>query len=85
MGGLRHLWLSGNPVTGIQKYRDQVVLLTNALVELDGKDINEQERRYLVNLLNRKNVQATVYNDMKKKKQNFLVDGKTYAIHEQKN
>ena len=82
MGTLRNLWLSNNPVTQISKYRDQVVLLSSSIIELDGKDINEQERRYLVNLLNRKKVQATVYNDMKKKKQNFMVDGSGMAIHQ---
>jgi len=54
------------------------------VIELDGKDINEQERRYLVNLLNRKKIQGTVYNDMKKKKQNFMVDGSGMHIHKQK-
>lgn len=68
MNYLQRLWLVGNPVTSISKYRDQVVLLSNSVSELDDKDIKEQERQYLVNLLNRKKVQTTVYNEMKKKK-----------------
>ena len=37
--------------------------------ELDGKDITDSERKYLVNLINKKKVQGTVYADMKKKKE----------------
>ena len=57
-----------NPCTLIPKYRDQVVLLSKSVTELDGKDILESERKYLFNLISRKKVQGTVYNDLKKKK-----------------
>jgi Leucine-rich repeat (LRR) protein len=41
MNYLQRLWLIGNPVTTISKYRDQVVLLSNSVSELDDKDIKE--------------------------------------------
>lgn len=85
MNMLRSLNLKGNPVTTISKYRDQIVLLSNSIQELDGKDIIESERKYLINLLSRKKVQGTVYNDMKKKKENLSIQGNNYTIHEQKN
>jgi len=58
-------------VTQITKYRDQVVLLSRSVQELDGKDVTESERKYLVSLISRKKVAGTVYNDFKKKKENF--------------
>ena len=84
MNQLQILMFQKNPVTAIPKYRDQVVLLSSSVRELDGKDINDQERKYLVNLLNRKKIQGTVYNDMKVKKQKFMVDGEKFTIHNQK-
>lgn len=84
MNCLRILNLSKNPVTSITKYRDQVVLLSRSVQELDGKDVMESERKYLVSLISRKKVVGTVYNDMKKKKENFVVDGHSYAVHQQK-
>ena len=68
MNGLRILNLKNNPVTGIRKYRDQVVLLSRSVEELDDKDVSDQERKYLVNLISRKKVGATVYNKFKEKK-----------------
>ena len=56
MNHLRVLKLTGNPVTQIQKYRDQIVLLSRSVQELDGKDIKESERKYLVNLINKKKI-----------------------------
>ena len=41
---LQKIELQGNPVTKIFKYRDQVVLLTRTLQELDGKMIKSNER-----------------------------------------
>lgn len=41
---LRNLQLQNNPVVKIFKYRDQVVLMTRYLEELDGKLIKQQER-----------------------------------------
>jgi len=68
-------------VTQITKYRDQVVLLSRSVQELDGKDVTESERKYLVSLISRKKVAGTVYNDFKKKKENFQVDGHSFAVH----
>jgi Leucine-rich repeat (LRR) protein len=41
---LTNLQLLRNPVTKVFKYRDQIVLMTRALTELDGKTIKPQER-----------------------------------------
>ena len=60
--------MKGNPVTNITKYRDQVVLLSRSVIELDDKDVTDQERKYLVNLISRKKVVGTVYNNIKQKK-----------------
>ena len=68
MNSLRTLNLKGNPVCQIPKYRDQIVLLSRSVGELDGKDVTEHERKYLVNLISRKKVQGTVYNEIKDKK-----------------
>lgn len=46
--------------------------------------MTESERKYLVSLISRKKVAGTVYNDMKKKKENFQVDGHSFAVHHQK-
>ena len=82
MNALRILNLKGNPITQITKYRDQVILLSRSIKELDGKDVREQERQYLVNLISRKNVQGTVYNNIKKKKEEkFSVEGNNMPVH----
>ena len=47
------------------------MLLSRSIEELDGKDISDQERKYLVSLISRKKVQGTVYNNIKKKKENL--------------
>ena len=44
---LKNLQLQQNPVVKTFKYRDQVVLMTHFLQELDGKTIKAQERQYL--------------------------------------
>jgi protein phosphatase 1 regulatory subunit 42 len=86
MNYLRILKLNNNPVTGVQKYRDQIVLLSRSVQELDGKDITDSERKYLVNLINKKKVQGNIYVDMKKKKEllKLKIEGTTQAIHTQK-
>lgn len=85
MNGLRVLNLKNNPVTGITKYRDQVVLLSRSIVELDGKDVSDQERKYLVSLISRKKVNGTVYNHIKQKKEeNMSVAGANVPIHDSK-
>jgi len=65
INGLRILNLKNNPVTSITKYRDQVVLLSRSVLELDGKDVSDQERKYLVSLISRKKVGGAVYNQVK--------------------
>lgn len=85
MNQLRFLSLKGNPVTGIPKYRDQVVLLSRSVHELDDKDVTEHERKYLVSLISRKKVQGTVYNEIKNKKKDAVkmgVEGNTLALHQ---
>lgn len=84
MNCLRVLNLKNNPVTGITKYRDQVVLLSRSVEELDGRDVSDQERKYLVNLISRKKVGATVYNKLKEKKDSIQVDGTHVPIHNSK-
>lgn len=37
--GLQKLELQQNPVTKIHKYRDQIVIMTRYLTELDGRNI----------------------------------------------
>ena len=74
--------LKNNPVTQITKYRDQIVLLSKSVQELDGKDVKESERQYLINLISRKKIAGTVYNEVKKKKDNMSVDGQQLAIHQ---
>lgn len=44
---LQYMMLANNPVTKAPKYRDQVVLLTRSLLEIDGKPIKTNERQYL--------------------------------------
>ncbi|NXI35984.1 PPR42 phosphatase, partial [Galbula dea] len=46
---LRRLDLTGNPVCHAPKYRDRVVVQARALESLDGKDIKEAERQFLMN------------------------------------
>lgn len=84
MNSLRALNLKNNPVTNITKYRDQVVLLSRSVMELDGKDVSDQERKYLVSLISRKKVGSTVYNHIKDKKENdkISVDGTNLPIHD---
>eukprot|EP00928_Gymnodinium_smaydae_P000447 TRINITY_DN10173_c0_g1_i1.p1 TRINITY_DN10173_c0_g1~~TRINITY_DN10173_c0_g1_i1.p1 ORF type:complete len:555 (+),score=124.36 TRINITY_DN10173_c0_g1_i1:217-1881(+) len=49
--GLRWLGLEGNPLCrAVSKYRDEVILLAPSLVHLDGKDIGDKERAFLVEL-----------------------------------
>lgn len=55
--------------------------MSRSVGELDGKDVTEHERKYLVNLISRKKVQGTVYNQLKEKKKNFNVEGKEMLIN----
>lgn len=60
------------------------MLLSRSVQELDGKDVTDQERKYLVSLISRKKVQGTVYNEMKKKKDTMGVEGHQLEVHQQK-
>jgi len=88
MPNLKVLHLSKNPCTAITKYRDYVVLMSESLTALDGKDILEPERTYLVNLISRKKLNLTggqeVYNEIKKKKQELSVEGYNLELRQQK-
>ena len=44
---LRMLDLSENPVTKTPKYRERVIMEGKMLMELDGKDVRQQDRKYL--------------------------------------
>ncbi|XP_008106746.1 protein phosphatase 1 regulatory subunit 42 isoform X4 [Anolis carolinensis] len=46
---LSKLELSGNPVCHKPKYRDRVILQSKSLESLDGKEIKELERQFLMN------------------------------------
>ena len=55
--------------------------MSRSVNELDGKDVTEHERKYLVNLISRKKVQGTVYNNIKEKKEMFVAAGKEMKIN----
>ncbi|NXH39752.1 PPR42 phosphatase, partial [Dicaeum eximium] len=46
---LRRIDLTGNPVCQKPKYKDAIILLSPSLESLDGKEIHEMERRFLIN------------------------------------
>ncbi|NWW79497.1 PPR42 phosphatase, partial [Climacteris rufus] len=46
---LRRLDLTGNPICQKPKYRDRIIVQSQALESLDGKEIKEVERQFLVN------------------------------------
>ncbi|NXU51051.1 PPR42 phosphatase, partial [Turnix velox] len=46
---LQRLDLAGNPICHKAKYRDMIVVQSRTLEFLDGKEIKEMERRFLVN------------------------------------
>ncbi|NXW59611.1 PPR42 phosphatase, partial [Eurystomus gularis] len=46
---LRRMDLTGNPVCHQPKYRDRIVVHSQTLESLDGKDIKEVERQFLMN------------------------------------
>ncbi|NXH17551.1 PPR42 phosphatase, partial [Bucco capensis] len=46
---LRRLDLAGNPMCHIPKYRDRVIVHSPALESLDGKEIRDMERQFLMN------------------------------------
>lgn len=51
---LEYMMLAGNPVIKTPKYRDQIVVLSRSLLEIDGKPIKNNERQYLNQLNQRK-------------------------------
>ncbi|TNV88203.1 hypothetical protein FGO68_gene9687 [Halteria grandinella] len=90
MNALRQLDLTDNPVTQIPKYRDQVIILTGQrLQEIDNKKVTQQERSYLMQLVQRK--QRTAMGGPTEKKEevkhaktaNFEIAGKNKTIHMQ--
>lgn len=58
--------------------------MSRSVIELDGKDVSDQERKYLVSLISRKKVGGTVYKEMKQKKENISVEGANVPIHDSK-
>ncbi|XP_006815067.1 protein phosphatase 1 regulatory subunit 42-like [Saccoglossus kowalevskii] len=51
IGSWRHLWrleLTGNPLSRRSKYRDRVIVMSDSLAILDGKEINDTERNFLM-------------------------------------
>ncbi|XP_009951436.1 PREDICTED: LOW QUALITY PROTEIN: protein phosphatase 1 regulatory subunit 42 [Leptosomus discolor] len=46
---LRRMDLTGNPICHKPKYRDRIVVQSQALESLDGKEIKEMERQFLMN------------------------------------
>ncbi|CDW71068.1 leucine-rich repeat protein [Stylonychia lemnae] len=85
MNRLRNLNLNENPVQAVtQKYRDQVVLLSRSIEELDGKKITQQERQYLIQLVQRKQIKSQQHPQSKegKKSEKFEVNGQNKVIHE---
>ncbi|XP_071660152.1 protein phosphatase 1 regulatory subunit 42 isoform X7 [Patagioenas fasciata] len=46
---LRRMDLTGNPICHKPKYRDRIVVQSQTLESLDGKEIKEMERRFLMN------------------------------------
>ncbi|XP_063779926.1 protein phosphatase 1 regulatory subunit 42 isoform X2 [Pseudophryne corroboree] len=57
------LWrmdLSGNPICHKPKYRDRVIVISKTLEILDGKEINEMARQFLVNWKASKDAQKKI-------------------------
>jgi hypothetical protein len=80
--------LSDNPVNQIQKYRDQIIILTgNRLSEIDNKAVSQQERKYLMQLVQRKQrtVGTTKAKEEKKGGTNSVpgieIQGKNKELH----
>uniref|UniRef100_A0A663E7T5 Protein phosphatase 1 regulatory subunit 42 n=1 Tax=Aquila chrysaetos chrysaetos TaxID=223781 RepID=A0A663E7T5_AQUCH len=46
---LRRMDLTGNPICHKPKYRDRIVVQTRTLESLDGKEIKDMERQFLMN------------------------------------
>ncbi|NXG81119.1 PPR42 phosphatase, partial [Baryphthengus martii] len=46
---LRRMDLAGNPICHQPKYRDRIIVQSQTLESLDGKEIKEMERRFLMN------------------------------------
>lgn len=86
MSALKQLDLSENPVNAIQKYRDQIIILTgNRLQEIDNKKVTQQERTYLMQLVQRKQRHAigTPGDKREEKKQGqFEIYGKNKVLHQ---
>ncbi|KFQ19268.1 Protein phosphatase 1 regulatory subunit 42, partial [Merops nubicus] len=46
---LRRMDLTGNPICHKPKYRDRIIIMSQTLESLDGKEIKEMERQFLIN------------------------------------
>ncbi|KXJ18282.1 Protein phosphatase 1 regulatory subunit 42 [Exaiptasia diaphana] len=46
---LLRLETSGNPFCTKKKFRDRIIVMSNSLVMLDGKEINDTAKRFLIN------------------------------------
>ncbi|NWH96358.1 PPR42 phosphatase, partial [Aegithalos caudatus] len=46
---LRRIDLTGNPICQKRKYKDRIIVQSLTLESLDGKEIQEMERRFLIN------------------------------------
>lgn len=71
-------------MTKVFKYRDQVVLITRTLQELDGKLIKQNERQYLSTLSQRKqavNITKKQVADVKGKGPELGVDGHQKKVY----
>lgn len=47
MRTLRTLDISNNPVNKVVKYREKIIMEGKMIHELDGKDVRQQDRKYL--------------------------------------
>lgn len=54
MRELQTLNVLGNPLVGAKKYRDAIVVAAGALTTLDGKNVTQQEREFIIALKHKK-------------------------------
>jgi len=56
MKELQTLNVLGNPLIGVKKYRDAIVVAASALTTLDGKNVTQQEREFIIALRHKKQI-----------------------------
>jgi len=54
MKELQTLNILGNPLTALKKYRDSIVVAAGSLTTLDGKNVTQQERDFIIALKHKK-------------------------------